>query len=100
MKYINLLVFLMLTSLQSFAQLPISWQLGINKSNSPSPLKILETADSCIYLFGDPLIYDIELLKPYNDKLDFYLSKIDRFGCLLWSRPIRSEKNRIILLML
>lgn len=99
MKYINLLVLIIISNIQIIAQLPISWQLGINKSNSPSPLKILETADSCIYLFGDPLIYDIELLKPYNDKLDFYLSKIDRYGCLLWSRPIRGEK-RIILLML
>lgn len=92
MKNLSLLVFLIMTFFQSFAQLPISWQLGIRTLNCCSRTKSIETADSSIYLFGNSYTYGGELLKPYNDQSDFYITKMDRYGCLIWSRPIRGAK--------
>ena len=93
MKYINLLVLVIISNIQIIAQLPISWQLGIRTFNSISSGKILETADSSIFLFGNTYTYGSELLKPYNDQSDFYITKMDRYGCLLWSRPLRGTKS-------
>lgn len=92
MKNLSLLVFLILTFFQSFAQLPISWQLGIRTLNCCSRTKSIETADSSIYLFGNSYTYGSELLKPFNDQSDFYVTKLDKYGCLIWSRPIRGGK--------
>lgn len=93
MKNLSLLVFLIMTFFQSFAQLPISWQLGIRTLNTPFGGKILETADSSIYLFGNSYAYGSELLRPFNDQIDLYITKMDRYGCLLWSRPFRGTKS-------
>ena len=97
MKYINLLVFLMLTSLQSFAQLPISWQLGLEPAinSTINNTKIIETTDSCIYIFSNLLVKGTELRKPLTFGSMFYMHKLDRFGCLLWSSPIRSTSSNI-----
>ncbi|MGB3199004.1 MAG: hypothetical protein WBB17_14870, partial [Saprospiraceae bacterium] len=93
MKYINLLVLVIISNIQIIAQLPISWQLGIRTINATSRAKSIETSDSSIYLFGNAYTYGAELLRPYNDQIDLYITKMDRYGCLLWSRPLRGTKS-------
>ncbi len=86
MKNLSLLVFLIMTFFQSFAQLPISWQLGLGSETLLGRAsKLIETSDSCIFLFGN------EPIDGRENRVDLYISKFDKYGCLMWSKSIRGN---------